>query len=223
MGSLHITDPSISCFLRHAGPQQLFSDLKNNSAKKASGSNVFSKSPSRALGVKNTQSPQRSQDGASKPTIGKAKLAQLSFLDVSPVKGKAALTSPSKSSSNFSQHISPAKEAPISFAIPPLELDEGVSYHTTTTPHPAVPATPTPVNEEERSLHRQASFVTPTANIGEAGALRLRKGEMLDALIMAESEIQLDDANLDLMQATDLDEMYPDIEYIPPKLGKCGF
>ncbi|UZJ56487.1 hypothetical protein CBS101457_005807 [Exobasidium rhododendri] len=202
-----------------AGPQQLFADLKNNSAKKASSSSAFSKSPSRALGVKNTQSPQRSREGPIKPTIGKARSAQDPPAEVSPTKGKSTLRSPSKSENTVMRQVSPTREGPISFATSPSkELEEGASYHTIATPHPAEPTTPTAVLNKERSLQRQSSFVTPAANIGQAGAMRLRKGEMLDALTMAEEGTQLDEAKVDAVQEANVEETYPEIEYIPPRV-----
>ena len=204
--------------------------MKDNSGKKASPSSVFGKSPTRALGVKNTQSPQRSQDGPIKPTIGKGKssgpITEMSQADASPTKKKNSKSrSPSKSPTKSVKHLSPTREDAIPFALaPPLPspqgLDEGTSYHTTSTPHPTLPTTPTSAMQEERCLQRQSSFVTPAANIGQAGAMRLRKGEMLDAMNMAEEEVKNEIHQGDIEQETLEDEMYSEVEYMPPKVGK---
>jgi hypothetical protein len=175
---------------------------------------VFSKSPSRALGVKNTQSPQRSQEYPIKPSLQ----TESSKVDsASPVKAKSRARS--QSPSKATRQVSPIRESYLPLSTTPLhnELDEGTSYLTTATPFPRFPQTPPADLHEQRSVQ---SFVTPASNVGEAGAIRLRKGEMFDALNQVQEEAQNYESEqmVESQEALE-EEEYPEIEYMPPSVG----
>lgn len=198
------------------GPQQLFADLKGNSGSKAG--SVFGKSPSRALGVKNSQSPQKSLD-ASVPDKAKAVAKErTAAVDASPTK---AANGKGKAPSKAERQVSPVRQAPA--AVTPLPsphgLDEGTSYLTAATPFPAAPRTPSAEGLHSSASARQASFVTPLGNVGAAGAVRMRKGELLDAISFP-GEIDQDEP-AELTQEQVEEELYPEIEYMPPHVGEC--
>jgi hypothetical protein len=92
-------------------------------------------------------------------------------------------------------------------------LDEGTSYHTTASPFPRIPQTPPADLQQQRAAH---SFVTPAANVGEAGALRMWKAEMFDALNEVQEEPQACEAEPKAME----EEEFPEIEYMPPSDGE---
>lgn len=65
---------------------------------------------------------------------------------------------------------------------------------------------------------QQPGFVTPSANIGHAGALRMQMGELLDAKVGNEiqSTVKSDSSvTVDGRIMTE-EELYPEIEYMPP-------
>lgn len=193
---------------------------------------MSNKSPSRALGVKNTQSPEKSQESPSKPLLNRL---QGNLLEVrsnvpneSPTKEKGKTKSTGKSPYKGTvRQESPAKQISLPLSTTPHrptinELDEGTSYHTTSTPfiqHPQTP--PADGSSKDHELHRQASFITPASNIGEAGAIRQRKGELFDALNQVQEEGQLREAEpLSVSQEAQEEEDYPEIEYMPPSVGE---
>ncbi|EPQ29289.1 uncharacterized protein PFL1_03044 [Pseudozyma flocculosa PF-1] len=187
------------------GPKQLFKELA-------------SKTPARALGDRTNKTPGlRNRQGQNEDSSPAKKDMS------SPSKGKAktALQSPSKGS----QSVSPKKAVgqPLrtlngkmkeNAATPFSRADQSYATDMSSmmTPAPNAPLL------KGRMMSRQTSFVTPAANIGKAGQIKARMGEMLDA------ELGL---NLDDLEAPQLEthqsqrelteeELYPEIEYMPP-------
>lgn len=84
--------------------------------------------------------------------------------------------------------------------------------------------TPSALSKEQLQCGPQV--FTPASNIGHAGAIRLRMGEMMDALNEQQEPVALDGeaillgAEKDLAHVTE-EEAYPEIEYMPPRIGAC--
>ncbi|PWN53624.1 hypothetical protein IE53DRAFT_133820 [Violaceomyces palustris] len=180
------------------GPKQLFKDF------------MGSKTPARgALGDRTNKTPGpssvcfRNQEGgkgsdnsplkAMKPSTGKVRKS----LTRSPSKGSSLRQSPTKSST--------------------LPANPDQSYMTDVST--AMTPVPSASTLKERILSRQNSFVTPAANIGRAGQMKAMMGEMKDAEMgfkVADGDgADLDHANGQVKEMTD-EEMYPEIEYMPP-------
>lgn len=192
---------------------------------------MSNKSPSRALGVKNTQSPERSQESPSKSSLGRLQGKSLetksTLQNESPAKEKGKAKSTSKSPTKAVRQESPTKQLILPLSTTPHpsidDLDEGTSYHTTSTPFIRLPQTPPANINAQQGLQQQASFVTPASNIGEAGAMRQRKGELFDALNQVQGEGQLREAELLSVSQEALEEdEYPEIEYMPPSVGESA-
>lgn len=184
------------------GPKQLFKDLTSSSH-----------SPVKALGDRNASKT----PGASKLAPGKQ--------DASPQKGKGASGSsidPSPTKKGSSQ-LSPRK-ASTSNALRSLN---GKQRQTTELPFTKPTQndafkTPAPTQlGKARSMSGQNSFVTPAANVGRAGQIKARMGEIMDA----EMGLSLQKGDNATEQVTEQpavqmteEEMYPEIEYMPPSL-----
>lgn len=115
----------------------------------------------------------------------------------SPQKGAG---SPSKGTSSMRKNKSSA----------PTPFSGNQSYRTETDMGSVTPA---PL----RMLSRQSSFVTPAANIGRAGAIKARMGEMKDFEMGIGSGDPIGNVEAEQQgpQLTE-EEMYPEIEYMPP-------
>lgn len=239
------TDSRLKQSLSCAGPQKLFSDLKQTSAKKPSTSaSVFGK-PSRALGEKTNQSPERARQqrdagdvpvkpqGKSVSSSGsklKAKDGQLvspSKIDTksdsiflassspSKRKKKQITTQPQASLSKHEVDNSPIKSSAMGKALPSSEFDREGS-------HVLSSKQKTPEPRSVPSKIQQPAFMTPAANIGQAGAARQRMGEMMDAMVDGHASVAHGDASM--MQSSEgltEEELYPEIEYMPPRVGAC--
>lgn len=96
---------------------------------------------------------------------------------------------------------------------------------------PAHPFLKTPA-APPRSLQRAQSFETPAANIGRKGMMKQRLGELMDAQRMmasggsvqpgADSQVEQADAQSHWTDGLTEDELYPEIEYIPPSKEAKG-
>lgn len=189
--------------LSSAGPKQLFGDLK------------ASQSPVKALGNRNaskTPGPSRSAPGKQDASIGKGK-----GVDSSPTKKGAAELSPRKASTSNALRSLNGKQrqtTDLPFSKPSQKSTNGddASQNMMKTPAPTLFG-------KARTMSRQNSFVTPAANVGRAGAIKARMGEILDAE-MGLSVQKGDNATEQVTEEPALqlteEEMYPEIEYMPP-------
>lgn len=80
--------------------------------------------------------------------------------------------------------------------------------------------TQSPTKGKLKASTQRPGFVTPSANVGHAGALRMQMGELLDAKM--ENEIQPtakgdNSVTVDGRILTE-EELYPEIEYMPPSI-----
>ena len=183
-----------------AGPKQLFKDVGS------------SHSPVKALGDRNANKT----PGPSRLAPGKP--------DASPQKGKGTSmdSSPTKKGSS---EPSPRK-ASTSNALRSLN---GTQRQTTELPFTkptqndaSAGAFKTPASTQlgkARSMSRANSFVTPAANVGRAGQIKARMGEIMDAemgLSLQKGDTATEQvAEEPVVQLTE-EEMYPEIEYMPP-------
>ncbi|SOV05234.1 uncharacterized protein UDID_03305 [Ustilago sp. UG-2017a] len=194
-----------------AGPKQLFQDL------------MSSKSPVKALGNRNaakTPGPSRSASGKQDGSLRKGKGA-----DNSPTKKGSSELSPRKAStSNALRSINGKQrqnvDLPFSKPGQGSTKDEGSNMMMIKTP------APTQLNGKARTMSRQKGFVTPAANIGRAGQIKARMGEILDA----EMGLSLQKAENLTEQVTEEpgvqmteEEMYPEIEYMPHRSKHAVF
>lgn len=165
------------------------------------------------MGVKNSQSPQRPQEGPVKPSIGSVKsvVKNLEETVSSNSKGKSKLQSNATSPQKALRH-SPVQPQILH------DLDEGTSYHTVSTPFQEAPRTPPAGKPDTMTLNNRPAFETPAGNIGEAGAIRMRKGEMLDAMNAGPEQAQ--EVQSEEVAELREEEMYPEIEYMPPSVGE---
>lgn len=186
-----------------AGPKQLFQDL------------MSSKSPVKALGNRNaakTPGPSRSAPGKQDASLRKGKGA-----DNSPTKKGSSELSPRKAStSNALRSINGKQRQNVD--LPFTKPGQGSTNDAGGNMIMKTPA-PTQLNTKARTMSRQSSFVTPAANIGRAGQIKARMGEILDA----EMGLSLQKADNATEQVTEEpvvqmteEEMYPEIEYMPP-------
>ena len=80
--------------------------------------------------------------------------------------------------------------------------------------------THSPTKGNLKSTSKRPEFVTPSANTGHAGALRLQMGELLDAKL--ENEVQSttkgDSSVIVDGRVVSEEELYPETEYMPPSV-----
>lgn len=212
--------------VHETGPKKLFSDLRGTST-------------GRAFGDKTNMSPSRSRNtgqdgfapGPSKPTSSKTHARSRS---PSPTQAQsrgtgANLGSPAKASGKSQGVVflgagrspskqkgkardrskSPSKGAQHEAVQPPPPPPADASYVTSATPAPS----------SSHLLRKASSFITPASNVGEAGARRMRYGEMMDAL--AGNNLEDGSADPDLYSESRTrpmteEELYPEIEYMAP-------
>uniref|UniRef100_V5E9Q1 Uncharacterized protein n=1 Tax=Kalmanozyma brasiliensis (strain GHG001) TaxID=1365824 RepID=V5E9Q1_KALBG len=195
--------------LNSAGPKQLFGDLK------------ASQSPVKALGNRNaskTPGPSRLAPGKQDASAGKGKGASGSTLDSSPTKKGSSELSPRKASTSNALRSLNGKQrqtTDLPFSKPGQNSSSGNDASST-----MLMKTPAPSQlGKARAMSRQNSFVTPAANVGRAGAIKARMGEMMDAE-MGLSLQKGDNATEQVTQQPAVqmteEEMYPEIEYMPP-------
>lgn len=230
----------ISSFTMSTGPKKLFSDLRGKSTGRAFGDKTnASPSRSRAQDGLGAPGPSKQMATSSKPSKTFAQSRSPSpTLQQQERKGAGAghLGSPAKAKGAKSQGVvflgagrSPSKQkgktrersqspskrdaqqeqAPLQ-PPPPPPVDDA-SYATVATPAPSL--------AQQKQLRKVSSFVTPASNVGEAGARRLRHGELMDAL--AGNNVDHDDAQAALSSQAGArpmteEEMYPEIEYMAP-------
>ncbi|KAN0064547.1 hypothetical protein ACQY0O_002175 [Thecaphora frezii] len=183
------------------GPKQLFKELA-------------SKTPARALGDRTNKNTRNRQDQDDRSPVKKGQ--------ASPSKGQgSALLSPTKGG----RSVSPKKIVTHPSRILNVKMKEntpaifsrGDQPYATDMDAMATPA-PSGPTLKGRMLSRQTSFVTPAANIGKAGQIKARMGEMLDA----ELGINVDDMEAPKAEQAQApkelteEELYPEIEYMPP-------
>lgn len=164
-----------------------------------------SKSPVKALGDRNalkTPGPSRLAGGKPGASIRKDKNASASKQDsTSRTKKGGSEQSPRKATTSNALRSLNGKQRQ-------LAAD------------PKTPA-PTQLNGKARTMSRQNSFITPAANVGRAGQIKARMGEMLDAE-MGLSLNKADGAVAAVEEAPAVqmseEEMYPEIEYMPPSV-----
>lgn len=188
-----------------AGPKQLFQDLMSN------------KSPVKALGDRNAaKTPGASRSAA--PGKQDASLGKGKGADNSPTKKGSGELSPRKASTSNALRSINGKQrqnVDLPFTKPGQDSTNDAGGNNMIIKTPA----PTQLNGKTRTMSRQNSFVTPAANIGRAGQIKARMGEILDA----EMGLSLQKADNATEQATEEpavqmteEEMYPEIEYMPP-------
>ncbi|CBQ72492.1 conserved hypothetical protein [Sporisorium reilianum SRZ2] len=188
-----------------AGPKQLFKDLGS------------SHSPVKALGDRNaskTPGPSRLAPGKQDASPQKGKGASGLSMDSSPTKKGSSELSPRKASTSNALRSLNGKQRQMT-ELPftkPTQNDASASAFKT-------PA-PTQLGKA-RSMSRQNSFVTPAANVGRAGQIKARMGEIMDA----EMGLSLQKGDNATEQVTEQpavqmteEELYPEIEYMPPSL-----
>lgn len=186
-----------------AGPKQLFKDLgSTHSPVKALGDRNASKTPglSKLAPGKQDASPQ------------KGKGASGNSMDSSPTKKGSSELSPRKASTSNALRSLNGKQRQTT-ELPftkPTQNDASASAFKTPAPTQLGKARP---------MSRQNSFVTPAANIGRAGQIKARMGEIMDA----EMGLSLQKGDNATEQVTEQpavqmteEEMYPEIEYMPP-------
>lgn len=163
-----------------------------------------SKSPVKALGDRNAlKTPGASRLAGGKPDASIRK-------DKNAFASKQDSTSPTKKGGS---ELSPRK-ATTSNALRSLNGKQRQLVD------PKTPA-PTQLNGKARAVSRQNSFITPAANVGRAGQIKARMGEMLDAE-MGLSLSRADGAVAPVAEPPAVqmseEEMYPEIEYMPPSV-----
>lgn len=180
--------------LSSVGPKQLAQDL------------MSSKSPVKALGDRNAAKT----PGASKLAPGKGKGA-----DHSPTKKGSSELSPRKASTSNALRCINGKQrqnTELPFTKPGQSSTNDAAGTMMKTPAPTQLG-------KARTMSRQNSLITPAANIGRAGQIKARMGEILDAE-MGLSLQKADNATEQLTQEPVVqltqEEMYPEIEYMPP-------
>ncbi|SNX84589.1 uncharacterized protein MEPE_03298 [Melanopsichium pennsylvanicum] len=181
-----------------AGPKQLFQDL-------------MSKSPVKALGDRNaakTPGPSKSAPGKQEASIRKDNPAPSS-----PAKKGSELSPRKATTSNALRSINgkqrQTSEHPFTKPGQSSTNDAGNMINT-----------PTPSKLGKTStMSRQNRFITPAANVGRAGQIKARMGEMMDAE-MGVSLQKADNATEHVTEQSTVrmteEEMYPEIEYMPP-------
>lgn len=151
-----------------------------------------SKTPGKPLGEKNsnkTPGPSRLGNSNGSPSKGAG---------ASPLKNKASGSSNVLKSTNGKQRQQ-STETPFGKA--------------------AMTPAPTKLGERAKTMSRQSSFVTPAANVGRAGQIKARMGEMMDAeLGLSQPKAITGPEQMTAQPAPALteEEMYPEIEYMPP-------
>ncbi|TKY86538.1 hypothetical protein EX895_004687 [Sporisorium graminicola] len=187
-----------------AGPKELFKDLGS------------SRSPVKALGDRNaskTPGPSKLAPGQKDASPQKGRGALGSSMDSSPTKKGSSQLSPRKAStSNALRSLNGKQRQTTDPFSKPGQSDASAGAFKT-------PA-PTQLGKA-RSMSRQNSFVTPAANVGRAGQIKARMGEIMDA----EMGLSLQKGDNVTGQVTEQpvvqmseEEMYPEIEYMPPSL-----
>lgn len=190
-----------------AGPKQLFQDI------------MSSKSPVKALGDRNAaKTPGPSRHGPSKQdaSLRKSKGAAGGTSEASPGKKGTTEPSPQKASTSNALRSLNGKQrqtTDLPFTKPTQSSSNDGAASMLKTP------APTQLGSKARTMSRQNSFVTPAANVGRAGQIKARMGEILDAE-MGRSLQKGDNANEQVaappvVQLSE-EEMYPEIEYMPP-------
>lgn len=194
-----------------AGPKQLFQEL------------MSSKSPVKALGNRNaakTPGPSRSASGKQDVSLRKGKGA-----GNSPTKKGSSELSPRKAStSNALRSINGKQrqnvDLPFSKPGQGSTKDGGSNMMMIKTP------APTQLNGKARTMSHQKGFVTPAANIGRAGQIKARMGEILDAemgLSLQKAENLTEQVTEEPAVQMTEEEMYPEIEYMPPRSKHAVF
>ena len=201
-----------------AGAKQLFKDA-----------GTF-KTPAKALGDRTNKTPGPSSfrfknaqlpDGGS-PSKGGGSGSPIKGLGLKENGKSRSLISPEKGAKSASPQKGSSK-APLrsingklkeSSATPFSKADQ--SYATDA----SAMMTPAPSGSalKQRLISRQNSFVTPAANIGKAGQIKARMGEMMDAELGINLD-QMDAPEVEqapVVQAMTEEELYPEIEYMPP-------
>lgn len=187
-----------------AGPKQLFGDL------------MSSKSPVKALGDRNAaKMPGPSNQAPSKQNASNRK-GKGSSTDASPGKKGSTELSPRKASTSNALRSINGKQrqtTDLPFTKPGQSSTDNATVNLMKTPAPSQ------LGSKPRGMSRQNSFVTPAANTGRAGQIKARMGEILDA----EMSLSLQKGDNAIEQITEQpaaqmteDEMYPEIEYMPP-------
>ncbi|PWN90679.1 hypothetical protein FA10DRAFT_267127 [Acaromyces ingoldii] len=176
------------------------------------GQDGFAPGPSKLTSSKNlarsrSPSPTQAQSRGAGANLGSPAKASgksqgVVFLGAgrSPSKQKGKARDRSKSPSKGAQHEAVQPPPP-----PPADA----SYVTSATPAPS----------SSHLLRKASSFITPASNVGEAGARRMRYGEMMDALAGNNLEDGSADPDLDSDSRTrpmTEEELYPEIEYMAP-------
>ncbi|KAJ9476276.1 hypothetical protein PHBOTO_006362 [Pseudozyma hubeiensis] len=181
-----------------------------------------SQSPVKALGDRNAaKTPGPSGMGPNKQnaSLRKGKGAPGSNTESSPSKKGSSELSPRKASTSNALRSLNGKQrqtTDLPFTKPNQSSSSGQDASAATMKTPA----PSQLGKA-RTMSRQNSFVTPAANTGRAGQIKARMGEIMDAELglslqkgdnAAEQVIEPP-----AMQLTE-EEMYPEIEYMPPSL-----
>lgn len=191
------------------GPKQLFQDL------------MSSKSPVKALGDRNaarTPGPSRPAHAKQDASLRKGKGAPRNNAELSPAKTEATAPSPRKHSTANALRPINGKQR-LNTEVPFTKPGQS-SSHKGPVEEMKTPA-PTQLTSKARTMSRQNSFVTPAANVGRAGQIKARMGEILDA----EMGLSLQKADNATEQSTEQpsvqlteEELYPEIEYMPPSM-----
>ncbi|GAC95300.1 hypothetical protein PHSY_002875 [Pseudozyma hubeiensis SY62] len=181
-----------------------------------------SQSPVKALGDRNaakTPGPSRMGPSKQNASLRKGKGASGSNNESSPSKKGSSELSPRKASTSNALRSLNGKQrqtTDLPFTKPNQSSSNGEDAPAT------VMKTPAPSQlGNARTMSRQNSFVTPAANTGRAGQIKARMGEIMDA----EMGLSLQKGDKATEQVTEPpavqlteEEMYPEIEYMPPSL-----
>lgn len=179
-------------------------------------------SPVKALGDRNASNVSRpSRLGPTKQdaSLRKGAATSESKPDPSSTKKRSSEASPRKASTSNALRSLNGKQRqttdlPFTKPHPPSTNTQDASTDMIKTPAPWQLG-------KTRSMSRQNSFVTPAANTGRAGQIKARMGEIMDAELGLSLQ-KGDNATEQLaepraVQMTD-EELYPEIEYMPPSL-----
>lgn len=181
-----------------------------------------SQSPVKALGDRNaakTPGPSRMGPNKQNASLRKGKGASGSNTESSPSKKGTSELSPRKASTSNALRSLNGKQrqtTDLPFTKPNQSSSSGQDASA------AMMKTPAPSQlSKARTMSRQNSFVTPAANTGRAGQIKARMGEIMDA----EMGLSLQKGDNATEQVTEPpavqlteEEMYPEIEYMPPSL-----
>ncbi|PWY99905.1 hypothetical protein BCV70DRAFT_200818 [Testicularia cyperi] len=190
------------------GPKQLFNELMSGQTPaKPLGDRNASKTPGPScLPGKGPKDASPSKHGAVSPTKALGENGKNS--------GKSSEVSPRKAGTSNALRSLNGKQRQQSDL--PFVKPGGSS---TAEMPPAMTPAPAQLGQRLKTMSRQNSFVTPAANVGRAGQIKARMGEMMDAeLGFSQSRVEPAPEQEVAQQIAELteDELYPEIEYMPP-------